>query len=83
MLTCNAFTLTIISSPMTWRVETPSRTIARNVNTKANGANTEKRERSSSRDLVQHSRRRFNYVNKLMILVGKCTAGEKILTYSP
>ena len=52
--------LFIISSAMIWRVETPSRTTARNANTRASGASTERRERSLSRDLVPHSLRRFH-----------------------
>ncbi len=52
-------TIFINSSAMTWHVETPNRNTARNANTRASGASTERREKSLSRDLVPHSLRRF------------------------
>ncbi len=43
---------------MTWRRGTPNKTIAKNANTKANGANIERKEKSSSKSSAQLSPRK-------------------------
>ena len=65
----------INSSAMIWHVETTNRSTARNANTRASGASTERRERSLSRDLVPHSLRMFQFFN--IISEGKFTVGER------
>ena len=53
-----------LSFAMTWPEETPTKSTARNANTRASGASTEKRGKSSSRDLAPHSLRRFHYFKR-------------------
>ena len=53
--------LTSFSSVMTWHAGTPNKNTARNANTKASGANTERRERNSNRDSVQLSQRNIHF----------------------
>ena len=72
--------LTSFSSVMTWHAGTPNKNTARNANTKASGANTERREKNSNRDSVQLSQRNIHFL--LINIAGKCTVGEKILTSS-